>query len=588
MRNSRLFVIQMILFAAYGHLFADELADVYTTDNGYLVVNETIEVEEVYLNKFAGDGSQQFVQQGGLVDVQRLRIDNGAYDIAGGVLNADYLAIGDPTTQRIQATNIGSVAITAIEPVTTQRLDFQSKQGLLVPVADSGMFSPFNTISSNTPSRITLESIDQPAVLEGFVSLPIGYNGWEVGDLMITLGEQNNTTLEAEFVQTGGIVNVSDSLELCVPPATVISVIDTSQGRYERMGYKLDGGELNIGGDLVVGNMGAAPTTFIQSAGSSRVDGTVRVDGSNSIVNLQNGTFEVNNFRVGTSDFSNGGRLELNAEATMVVTGELAFGFNADFVTHGSPTIYLDSAEFSLMVAEDVDMPGLIGLNLVVQGDSDQTTKLEAFHWDGGAEVDASTFQMGHLQIGGEMPASVQLVNEFGNNWTDENAMYVDTLTLSPGSELDLNRINLYYQELVLGEGAEILNYSVNCDGEYGVTPGDLSCLRPENRDYLLGQLGIHAGDVDADGQVDFADFLVLSENFGLANVGYQLGDFDMDGTVGFPDFLELSANWGSTGTRWTDQGEWFSSVPESSSNLLMLFGLPAIGLVRRKSQHHR
>lgn len=53
-------------------------------------------------------------------------------------------------------------------------------------------------------------------------------------------------------------------------------------------------------------------------------------------------------------------------------------------------------------------------------------------------------------------------------------------------------------------------------------------------------------GDVNRNGTVDFADFLILSGNFGKAGAK-ELGDLDGDGTVGFNDFLVLSANFGKS-----------------------------------------
>lgn len=52
------------------------------------------------------------------------------------------------------------------------------------------------------------------------------------------------------------------------------------------------------------------------------------------------------------------------------------------------------------------------------------------------------------------------------------------------------------------------------------------------------------AGDTNFDGQVDFADFLILSGAFGTQGT-WDVGDFDGDGLVGFSDFLLLSANFG-------------------------------------------
>jgi hypothetical protein len=52
-------------------------------------------------------------------------------------------------------------------------------------------------------------------------------------------------------------------------------------------------------------------------------------------------------------------------------------------------------------------------------------------------------------------------------------------------------------------------------------------------------------GDSDLDGDVDFADFLILAANFGVASAAWQQGDFDGNQMVDFGDFLLLSANFG-------------------------------------------
>ena len=50
-------------------------------------------------------------------------------------------------------------------------------------------------------------------------------------------------------------------------------------------------------------------------------------------------------------------------------------------------------------------------------------------------------------------------------------------------------------------------------------------------------------GDADDSGEVDFADFLVLSRHFGQSDATWEQGDFDHDGFVSFKDFLLLAAN---------------------------------------------
>lgn len=60
----------------------------------------------------------------------------------------------------------------------------------------------------------------------------------------------------------------------------------------------------------------------------------------------------------------------------------------------------------------------------------------------------------------------------------------------------------------------------------------------------LLKSVGMWTGDANFDGSVDFADFSILSANYGMTGATWFDGDFDLDGTVGFSDFLLLSENY--------------------------------------------
>lgn len=70
-------------------------------------------------------------------------------------------------------------------------------------------------------------------------------------------------------------------------------------------------------------------------------------------------------------------------------------------------------------------------------------------------------------------------------------------------------------------------------------------------------------GDADFDKDVDFVDFLALSNRFGNPG-GWTQGDFDGTGDINFPDFLVLSAAFGTTATA--------EAVPEPGTNLLCCF----------------
>ncbi len=60
----------------------------------------------------------------------------------------------------------------------------------------------------------------------------------------------------------------------------------------------------------------------------------------------------------------------------------------------------------------------------------------------------------------------------------------------------------------------------------------------------FLADNGFPKGDADGDGQVQFSDFVIVSENFDQAGQ-YTDGDLDKDGVVQFGDSSILSENFG-------------------------------------------
>lgn len=86
-------------------------------------------------------------------------------------------------------------------------------------------------------------------------------------------------------------------------------------------------------------------------------------------------------------------------------------------------------------------------------------------------------------------------------------------------------------------------------------------------------------GDFDGNGTVEFADFLILAENFGSEVDSHTLGDADCNGTVEFADFLVLAENFGKSAAGAA------ASVPEPASfALLIAGGLAVTGLRKRRS----
>lgn len=112
------------------------------------------------------------------------------------------------------------------------------------------------------------------------------------------------------------------------------------------------------------------------------------------------------------------------------------------------------------------------------------------------------------------------------------------------------------WDELRVGETWEDVTGILGDQDVTIVNPPDPTCVVP---------IGGIAGDLDGDGTVAFADFLVLSQNFGGTGLSYEQGDIDCSGDVAFADFLVLSQNFG------TSAGG-AAVVPEPSSIMLCLW----------------
>jgi hypothetical protein len=177
-------------------------------------------------------------------------------------------------------------------------------------------------------------------------------------------------------------------------------------------------------------------------------------------------------------------------------------------------------------------------------------------------------------------------------NWISDIAIVRDTEELKTYYEIFLPPDTLGFVEMV--EGAEFgLGMAIN-DGDddapgqagwvglgahaivFGKTPSETALLT------LVGGEPITCdpnsmGDVDGNGTVEFADFVVLSANYGNSVADQTFGDIDCNGTVEFADFVVLSANYGSTvgGA---------ASVPEPASLGLLGFSVLFLGFLRRRN----
>ena len=86
------------------------------------------------------------------------------------------------------------------------------------------------------------------------------------------------------------------------------------------------------------------------------------------------------------------------------------------------------------------------------------------------------------------------------------------------------------------GDPAEFARADLDADATVSQADADI---------LIRDVLGTEYGDFDLNRKVDFADFLLLTANFGKTNVGWSQGDANADGEVDFSDFLALAAVFG-------------------------------------------
>ena len=114
--------------------------------------------------------------------------------------------------------------------------------------------------------------------------------------------------------------------------------------------------------------------------------------------------------------------------------------------------------------------------------------------------------------------------------------------------------------------------------GVYSATPNGFEHIPTAGTFDDIRATTLRPGDANLDGEVNFADFLTLSEHFGEGSShdrrGWDEGDFDGNGEVDFPDFLILSENFGAVAAANPSA----AAVPEPTAVSLAFFGL--LGLI--------
>jgi len=93
-------------------------------------------------------------------------------------------------------------------------------------------------------------------------------------------------------------------------------------------------------------------------------------------------------------------------------------------------------------------------------------------------------------------------------------------------------------------------------------------------------------GDANGDGKVNFADLVILAQNYGRTGATWFTGDFTGDGVVGFADLVALAQNYGYVRPTFTGAAAEQATVPEPSAGVICtVLLLASIGYRRHSRQ---
>ncbi len=139
-----------------------------------------------------------------------------------------------------------------------------------------------------------------------------------------------------------------------------------------------------------------------------------------------------------------------NNGADVRVSDQLVLREGSQFNVAAGTTIHMTGADFVVENTDSETLNGLVNLGLVFEGGAGVVDALEAVGEDHGLTYRTylDNLTLGAIQLGGTAGiGQVQLVDAHDNqpDFEGSKAIYVSSLVVGSGSQLDLNGLNLYY-----------------------------------------------------------------------------------------------------------------------------------------------
>ena len=437
-------------------------------------------------------------------------------DSGGGIVQ--------PTVGLINMTNNADLATAAGQTLAVKGTLRSANAAVADVAAGSFVLNPNAMLRARLGSTVSIDTVNG-STLDGLTyveaNATLNFTGAVTNIKTVTV-VANGTFSTSDLFTNGAIFNTLNS--------TVIGTNLTNSGTMNLPDVSLLADLLDVASDGLVTGYGEFYTDLTNAGdviftGNTTLVGDV-LNNATGRIYLQIGTTTLigsltnNGAIIGNFGLRAAGRLDLvgNFVAGAAATLRLPQAGTVFSITGAYDNAINDHTRFDLRAAT-LELRGALVPQL-----------LEVMSADGGPVASGldpnqpGNFPIGTLRIGADAPATVQLVDNRDNDGLGQGtpeAIYVDTLRIDAGATLDNPTYKIYYNTLV----------------------NNGTVTNPAN----LVRIGTR-GDLDHDGDVDLADFVLFADCLNGPGVAYPVGcdaadlESPADGDVDLADFAAFQA----------------------------------------------